>query len=242
VQQFKRLVGKFRKLAATPPNYSTGTERTTLAEKALADIQREALQNREPEKIPEPESFGSGLRRIRNENRVSAAVLGEIVGTVGGAISNWESDRNAPCGENLEKLYAALPELKAAVDVGAVKPPVMKRPGAAGKLATTPTLVVVKSEPIEEPIEEPANTNADARAREPEQLELEPETLSKASTTLADAAVRFAEARVAMQLAKQRHEAAVAALHAAERAWREAEHAHDEALQALDGIASGARP
>lgn len=226
VQQFKRLVGKYRRLAATPPNYSTGTERTTLAEKALADIQRDALQTKEePEKLPEPVSFGSGLKRIRLENKVSAATLGEIVGLVGTAIANWEADRNAPSQANLEKLYSALPELKAAVDVGAVNKPLQKRPGPAA-----PTLVVVKSEPVEE---EPANTNA----TKPEPAGPEP---AKPAPTLAEAATKYAEVRVAMHAAKLRFEAAAAALEAAEIAWQESKKAHLDALKALDDLAGGA--
>lgn len=147
VEQFRRLIGKLRRLAAFPPawgHYGTQIVEGTF-EQARSELEadlRESPRWDEQER-PEPEVFGDGLRRVREENEVTQGELAELLDLTGQAISQWETENSTPVQVNLDKLYGVLPELKAGVDIGAIKRPVARDipvpvggPGRPPRLAT----------------------------------------------------------------------------------------------------------
>lgn len=234
VQRYKRLVGMMRKLASTPPNYSRGTDRATLEDKIVVDIQREALKQKEPEKVPEPESFGAGLRRIRKENGLTTAELADIVGFSKSAVSNWEGDGgNAPAQANLEMIYEVLPELKAAIDVGSVKAPIISRQtsGHKPRHVAQPQLAIVKDETTKpEPVifdPPPPAPSAPAAV-----------LITKPGDPFADVANRYAAARRSMLLTQRKHAELQGQLADAKLAMEKAREEHDVALAAFDAIAA----
>jgi transcriptional regulator with XRE-family HTH domain len=239
VQTFKRLVGMFRRLAATPPNWGDGA-RATLADKAAIDIQRDVQKIKEPEIVPPPESFGSGLKRIRMANRMSLADLGEVVGLGGTSISNWESDRNAPYAYNLGKLYEVLPELKTAIDVGSVKPPISGTGSNARPVeAAAPQLTLVKAEPAN------ASNVPEAAPAKPIEPEAKPaeEPASVAVRTIlkpsiAEAATSYGLSRAAMIVSQRRLEELRGKLAEAQLEYDRSKAAHDQALADLDARAA----
>jgi transcriptional regulator with XRE-family HTH domain len=240
VQTFKRLVGLFRRLAATPPNWGGTGERATLADKAAIDIQREVQKIKEPEKVPAPESFGSGLKRIRMANRMSLADLGEVVGLGGTSIANWESDRNAPYAYNLGKLYEVLPELKAAIEVGSVRRPMS---GNKPVEAESPQLSIVKSEPANasnavaeaKPAEAPAMIAPEEHARV--MSERRP-VRADSIKSIAELATAYGLSRAAMLVAKRRLDELRGKLAEAQLESDRANAAHDQALADLDARAA----
>jgi transcriptional regulator with XRE-family HTH domain len=246
----------FRRLVATPPKYSDGA-RATLQDKAVIDVQREVMrenQHKEPEKVPEPETFGAGLRRIRLENKLSATELGDLLGLRGGtAVLHWEADRNSPAADMLARLYVVLPELKAAVDVGAVKAPDVKRQAwstaraAAHRAAepVQPQLAIVQPEP--ELVKPALNTEPapmitpeeHARImseRKPAQRAEPAMKITKPGDPVADASNRYAQARLTWLRAMKAYNTAEAALAAAREARDKAQREHDEAQAQLDAL------
>lgn len=254
VQQYKRLCGMFRRLVATPPKYGDGA-RATLQDKAVIDVQRELQREapqQEPEKAPEPETFGAGLARIRRENKMSASELGELLGCGGTAVLHWEADRNSPAGDKVQRLYVILPELKTAVDVGAVKKPDIKRGAWSYERAeqtnaalplpaepAQPQLAIVKPELKSESVKPTLNTEpapAIAEERKPAQPAAPAMRVTKPGDPVADASNRYASARLNWLRATKAMNAAMAALADARLAHEKAQREHDEAQAALDAL------
>jgi len=133
-QQFKRLVTMLRRVAPHIPEWGTFADEIVTGEDAPEREEYQGHARRENERLdkigadlrPPPESFGAGLRRVREENEVTQDELGEVLGLTGGAVGYWERDNAMPIQVNLDKLYTVLPELKAGVETGAIKRPVSK--------------------------------------------------------------------------------------------------------------------
>lgn len=234
-QRFKRLVGMMRRLAATPPQWGDGS-RSTLADKTALDIQKEVARIKEPERVPEPEEFHIGLKRIREANGISRSAFAELLGLVSGAVGNWEANACGPSGDNIERIYELLPELKTAVDVGAVKAPVIARKtrGRTPKhLAepAQPTLTLVKTEP--EPV--PVNDSV-----KPEPIpEPAPQPVSyERAPDLVSLSKRYGKARAAMLVSQRLVEELRGKLADAQVTYDKARAEHDEALAALDAVAA----
>lgn len=253
VQRYKRLVGLMRRLANTPPNYSRGTDRATLEDRAVIDIQREALRIKEPEKAPEPELFGAGLRRIRIENKIGQTELGELLGCGGSAVANWEMDRNPPAADRVPRLYEVLPELKTAIDVGAVKAPEPTKASwsrersaqfDAARHVEQPALAIVPPEPEPKQMTTPASESVSEPKQMTTPAPIPPPApppamlITKADDPIADAANRYARARRALLLVKRKHDELIAAVHDARLAMEKANAEHEAALAAFDAVAA----
>jgi len=127
-QQFKRLVSRLPRVA---PFFPTWAGLGGAAVDGCVDDDREwnagVIEKIIPvlDKYDKPESqeFGPGLARVREENEVTQEALGEILGVVGQAVSQWETGDALPVKENLLKLFEVLPELKAGMETGAIKRP-----------------------------------------------------------------------------------------------------------------------
>lgn len=128
--QFRRLIARLPRLTPYPPStMSLAGDIVTgnldaRAEEVRIDIAKLADSGQlvEPPKPPRQE-FGDGLKRVREENEISQAELGELLGLGGNAVGAWESEVNCPVIPNLSKLLEVLPELKAGIETGAIKRP-----------------------------------------------------------------------------------------------------------------------
>lgn len=209
VATFKRLCGMFRRLNASPPNWTTARI-ATIGDRVA---QQQALKiEPKPESKPapivvssaEPEKFGRALQRIRKANGISTQQLGELIGVGGTAVCNWESCANFPATITVEKLYEVLPELKREIDTGKVeRPPARERNG--GRKPSKPALVVVPPPP---PVALNGNEAKAEPAAKPERVLPEPTAITVAPPTdpfieLEMRAARYGKAR-ALKLRKQR--------------------------------------
>lgn len=123
-QQFKRLVGLFRRMHHHPPHWVElpGPPYEVSRKLHEAEVVR-IVETSPPREQPAPESFSSALSRVREENGVTMAELAGVMGLSDGAVSAWESGDYVPVKENLDKLYDVLPELRVGVEIGAVRAP-----------------------------------------------------------------------------------------------------------------------
>lgn len=62
--------------------------------------------------LPEPKTFGEALKRERVHEGLNQDELGELVGVVGQAVSQWETDGASPIHEHFVKLCDLFPDLK----------------------------------------------------------------------------------------------------------------------------------
>lgn len=110
--QLKRLFGSFRRL-----RHFVHLLPQQLANQAQADASNdgEALPSQLAPVMPAPEpparTFGGALRLLRLEEGLSQTELGELVGVVGTAVTEWERDGCVPVQENYDKLLELLPKL-----------------------------------------------------------------------------------------------------------------------------------
>lgn len=127
VQQFKRIQGQMRRLAASVPDWQKYALVPGAQEyvDAKAEFAREGLEawREDPPQRPTPITFGAGLRKAREENDTERYVLAELLGLTVPAITQWEDDDAQPVQANLVRLFQLLPELEAAVSVGVVMRP-----------------------------------------------------------------------------------------------------------------------
>lgn len=132
--QFKRLVGMMPRMAPHFPSWEgLGDRIVTGAAEEEREHNRQAvdqLTKRIGDSAaafvihkPEPQEFGVGLRRVREENEVTQEELGALVGVEQGTVSKWESAETTPVKENILKLLELLPELKAGMETGAIRRP-----------------------------------------------------------------------------------------------------------------------
>lgn len=128
IQQFKRLISRLPRIAPHAPEWARFGDAVFDGryEEHKAELDRDIAKldaRGKFEEKPEPEWFGIGLKRVREENDVTQAELGEILGLTGPAVAAWENEVNCPVEVNLDRLYAVLPELKAGIETGAIKRP-----------------------------------------------------------------------------------------------------------------------
>lgn len=220
-QTFKRLRGMLPRLIATPPNWGPQPF-GSIADREVAKVKAEAAAIK-PEPKPEPEEFGDALRRIRKAQGMTQKELGAVFGLVGSAITNWEQGSNGPTSENISRLYDLLPELKAAVDAGTVKAPIVREFSVKPGRKTNAPIAIVK---------EIATTTA------PVIVAPLPANDERKAPTLDELAAQYGKAR-AGKLRKQREldelRGKIADLsHEVERLAAE----EDRALAALDAVAA----
>lgn len=128
-QQFKRLVGIMVRIAPHAPDWGSfeGSVLSGRLDEKREDITEyiRDIERRAGPFQPKPpaEPFGTGLRRVREENEVSQSELAELLDLTGQAVSAWEAENTTPVQVNLDKLYAVLPELKAGVEMAAIMKP-----------------------------------------------------------------------------------------------------------------------
>lgn len=121
-QTFKRLCGMMRRLVSTPPTWSAPRDDGEPSLEAIT-ITVDRADTVATQRPPTPESFGAGLRRIREDNGCTIETVAELLGLTGQAVSNWETGVSTPVLENLQKLLEMLPELRVALNTGAVVQP-----------------------------------------------------------------------------------------------------------------------
>lgn len=127
-EQFKRLCTRLPRMAPFFPQWDALAVNVVTG---IAEEDREYNAREVSKMIPiidkienvDPDDFGVGLRRIREENGVTQAELAELLGVTTPAVTQWEADDTSPVIPNLDKLFEVLPELKAGIEARAIRRP-----------------------------------------------------------------------------------------------------------------------
>jgi transcriptional regulator with XRE-family HTH domain len=144
--QFKALCNILRRMAHHLPSWPATI---TADSQELKDIARtwDTVEAKDPTPRPPAVSFGTGLRRVREENEVSQEAIAQILELHPTAIGQWERDETVPVRENFNKILEVLPELRVAINTGAVQPPKsQEKPVPPGQTLNKGERVLVEAE------------------------------------------------------------------------------------------------
>lgn len=249
-QQFKRLVGMMVRLAPHAPDWGWAGAavvdgRMLQQREEMAASLKELRESHVEPPRPPPQSFGDGLRRVREDNEITQDELGELLGVSGAAVSAWETDTNCPVQPNLDKLCEVMPELRAGFECGAIKRPASQdRPVPVGSNGRPPgqyprasTIDTALAMAIESSEDERARPPAPRPPRHDPPVPPEPPPIPAPlapQLPLIELANAYAHARVNTLVARRTFEAVQLELQRAQKALDEAEAREKEAHGMLD--------
>jgi transcriptional regulator with XRE-family HTH domain len=179
------------------------------------------------EPLPAPRSFGEALKRARVHEGLSQEELGDMLGVVGQAVSEWETDGNTPVREHYEKLVDLFPALK-----DGPTPDYRDIPKPDGGRGQTRDHVTLRGADTQPPIPSASAPTPDSKPP-PWPLKPTPSSITALVGSPQKALTPFEKAGAEYARALHNAKLASARLDAAEKALREAQAGIEDANQAV---------